>query len=1060
MRQKLGFRLLWCCLVFGFLPTGAAFAKTNHQLAIPEVEVDVVGDRDGTFPMPQKALQDTVWIADWSFDTGGPCISPGWTLADNRILNDGAVHWRVAIDQAGTGGIVGNSAILGYEGNLCCSLPDGYDNDWYQAIRMTYTGSATLSFDYLLDSDPGADFLRIETDSACTSFDRVDYTSSPNRTSGYYRTLEFTDSGLKLDGSIQNESLTNFGPGTHCVYIAFLSNFEESPCDGIQPTTIGAAMAIDDISITDAEGVRTEDFTDGDLDVGTFVNVHDSKPFGNWARLFEHISDNDLCTENATCAWLWTDYTTPTVANVLSMAFGPGGFVIRNWLDNSIVSPWASLAGTSNATGTVIQLRRFPGNPFDQSRIVQNWSVRGRKVAAGDTCISGWGHAAEWNSLDDFKWITLTFDMSSYFDPTASDLQIRHRTSDWQWIAGAAPPSPFLPGPGPYTDRTRIGRRILTGPVISEGVDARTQAQDCFPTEIHPGFPPSTGEHFRPTMDRFGTCAFSMGASLGRSFNLTTGDSIYVLVRDLRDAGGVTAIQWYGTIISGPHAGKAPAPWSVGANGFFVVPADSSRGSGGVLISDFYFVDLDDTYFRGGDVLHYFWLATDALGGLATDPIGITSVPASIEEAELETGGLLEVSFLPSINWSAAYLGRIASGPHGDLDPTPAELVESTQKNCMLYVQFVNFRRRSGDVNRTSFMYTLDRLGYRGSYDIYDHTGFGNTNNQIGGRATIEQTEGYNLIVYDAGNVSPSSNFLPDGSHPDQEKIDQVTWFRNWLTQASASEAGFATLWIVGSNVMEASSTSPLLNLDMGVLLATADQGLNLNPDVDGVVSFTFDQGAGQETADFTDDDFGLKGGCPKIRNYDGLAATGTAVVTHRYRSPVTQAHGDAAIVMNRSDSESWNTILQSHPWFDIVGPSGAAPVPLQPTAALLLEILNGTLPMDCREGLDPTDAGDPVAQIAVPIQTRLYLNIPNPLNPVTTIRFDLALAGRVSLAVYDVAGRLVRRLVDQPLPAGRNQCVVWNGLDVRERTVAGGVYFYRLEAAGFSETRKMIVLR
>jgi len=1062
MSTTLGFRLLWCCLVFGFLPTGVGLAETRHQLAMPEVEVDVVGDRDGTFPVPQKALQDTIWIADWSFDSAIPCMSPGWTVVDNRILNDGMVHWRIAADHTGVGGISGNAATLGYQDSPCCTAPDGYDNDWYQAIRMTYTGPATLSLAYLLDSEPGSDFLRIETDSACTSFDRLDYATAPNRTSASYRTLELADSGLDLAGSIQNEPLTDFGPGTHCVYIAFLSNVENSPCDGMHPGTLGAGVVIDDIVLADAGGSRTEDFMDQMLDIGTFMNVHDSEPFGSWARIYQHITDNDLCTENITCAWLWTDDTTPTVANDLSVAFGPGGYVIRNWLDNSIVSPWVSLVGTGNATGTVIQYRRFPGNFFAHSRIVQNWSVRGRKVVGSETCVSGWGHATQWNSLTDFQWtMTFPFDMSPFFDPASSDIQIRIRTSDWQWIMGAAPPSPFIPGPGPYIDRVRIGRRILTGPVIHEGIDARFQAQDCFPTEIHPGYPPSTGEHHRPTTDRFGTCALSMAQLLQRTFNIITGDSITVGVFDNRGAGGVTAIDWYATITAGPHAGKAPAPWSVGSNGFFAVPADSMLALPGLPIPNFYFVDLDDTYFRGGDELLYFWLAADAQGGITSNPIGMTAVPTSVEEAEAETGGLLEVSFLPTIDWSASYLARVAADVHGDLDPTPAELAESSQKNCILYVQFVNTRRRSGDVNRTSFMYTLDRLGYRGSYDVYDHSGIGNVNNQIGGRATIEQAQGYHIMVYDTGNLSSesSSQALPDGSHPESEKIDQVTWFRNWLAQASTSEAGFATLWILGSNVMQGSPTSSLLNADMGVLLNSADQGLSLNPEVDGVASFNFDQGAEEASIDFGTHLWVLEGGCPVIRNYDGLGSTGTAVVTHRYRDPVTLALGDAAIVMNRNDSENWNTIFQSHPWFDIVDPSGEPVSPL-PEESLLLSILSGALPAACLQEPVPTNSGDPEGEIAAPTRTRLHQNTPNPFNPATTIRFDLATAGPVLLCVYDVAGRLVRRLIDERRPAGRSQSVVWNGLDGGERSVSSGVYFYRLDTAGFSETRKLIVLR
>ena len=66
---------------------------------------------------------------------------------------------------------------------------------------------------------------------------------------------------------------------------------------------------------------------------------------------------------------------------------------------------------------------------------------------------------------------------------------------------------------------------------------------------------------------------------------------------------------------------------------------------------------------RGGDVLLYFWLATDALGGVGSNPVGLRAVPASIEEAKERAGGLWEVSFLPKINWDPGYLERIAADP-------------------------------------------------------------------------------------------------------------------------------------------------------------------------------------------------------------------------------------------------------------------------------------------------------------------------------------------------------------------------------------------------------------
>ncbi len=776
-----------------------------HEIVEPEAEVDVVGDVDGTSPAPQKALQDTTWIADWSFDTGAPCDETDWEHVDGYILNDGISYWHIETEFTTTTGMAGNSLAVGYHDNACCAGADGYANDWYQGIRAEYTGAATVSLDFIVDSEAGFDFLQIESDSACASFARVDFDTRPSQVAASYRELEALADGSLTNGEWNSHALTDHGPSTHCVYIAFFSDGGFSPCDGEQPSSIGEGAVVDNIVIVDGLGGRTEDFEDGLLDDlgpgAAALNIQDSAPFGTWARLFPHVTDNDACTENRTCAWLWTDDTTPTLFNDPSMSFGPGGYVIRNWLDDRISSPWVSLASTPAAAGTVIQFRRFPGNFFSQSRIVQSWSVRGRD----NICLRNWGHVSQHNSLSLFAWQTLTFDMTPWFDPAVEDIQIRHRVTDWQSIAGAGPPVPFRPGPGPYLDRTRIGRRILSGPVISEGIDARSQAQDAFSGVDDSGV--HVGPKFEPTTDRFGTAPFSRGAELGigrSSPHLLIGDSITVSVQGVRPGGKVvTSVTWSGAIISGPHVGKAPAPHAVGANGFFTLNADSVRSSSGVVLAGFYLLDLDDTYFRGGDVLVYFWAATDNGGGFTSDPLGLAAPPASVADAQTATGGMLEVSALPKINWAASYLADIAAHATGDIAPTPAQLAASSQQNCILYVQNINSRRRSGDVNRTSFMWALDRLGFRGQYDTYDHTGMGNTNNQIGGRATLQQAQGYNLIVYDNGNGTPGRPLLPNGINIDSEKIDQATWFRNWLNQAAASQAGFATLWMIGSNTTE-----------------------------------------------------------------------------------------------------------------------------------------------------------------------------------------------------------------------------------------------------------------
>jgi flagellar hook assembly protein FlgD len=84
----------------------------------------------------------------------------------------------------------------------------------------------------------------------------------------------------------------------------------------------------------------------------------------------------------------------------------------------------------------------------------------------------------------------------------------------------------------------------------------------------------------------------------------------------------------------------------------------------------------------------------------------------------------------------------------------------------------------------------------------------------------------------------------------------------------------------------------------------------------------------------------------------------------------------------------------------------------------------------------------------------------PNPFNLVTRIRFDVPRGGgRVALKIYDVMGRLVRTLVDERMQP-RRKTVAWKGLDDHGNPVATGVYFLRMRAPGYADTRKLVLLR
>ncbi|UCD93365.1 MAG: T9SS type A sorting domain-containing protein, partial [Candidatus Zixiibacteriota bacterium] len=62
-------------------------------------------------------------------------------------------------------------------------------------------------------------------------------------------------------------------------------------------------------------------------------------------------------------------------------------------------------------------------------------------------------------------------------------------------------------------------------------------------------------------------------------------------------------------------------------------------------------------------------------------------------------------------------------------------------------------------------------------------------------------------------------------------------------------------------------------------------------------------------------------------------------------------------------------------------------------------------------------------------------------------------------LDVFNILGQKVKTLVDAPMPAGRHT-VSWDGTGNGGRPVASGIYFYRLKASSFAETRKMILLK
>ncbi len=108
--------------------------------------------------------------------------------------------------------------------------------------------------------------------------------------------------------------------------------------------------------------------------------------------------------------------------------------------------------------------------------------------------------------------------------------------------------------------------------------------------------------------------------------------------------------------------------------------------------------------------------------------------------------------------------------------------------------------------------------------------------------------------------------------------------------------------------------------------------------------------------------------------------------------------------------------------------------------------------------GSVPTSVEDAIPGGNLPRSLGLSQNFPNPFNPSTTIRYSLAAESWVTLAVYDLRGKMIRRLVEENQSPGQHS-VHWDGRDDAGRQVSSGIYLYRLSTGREKLVRKMIMV-
>lgn len=184
------------------------------------------------------------------------------------------------------------------------------------------------------------------------------------------------------------------------------------------------------------------------------------------------------------------------------------------------------------------------------------------------------------------------------------------------------------------------------------------------------------------------------------------------------------------------------------------------------------------------------------------------------------------------------------------------------------------------------------------------------------------------------------------------------------------------------------------------------------------------------------------------------------------FQAPRLSERSDHFIVEHRDDGKGKLTLVlynfANQPIPTGVGNILSIPATVTPCGEEELKIeLEEVVLSDEKAVVIPVEGEGP----SMPNAFELSQNYPNPFNPTTTIKFTLPLPKDggaslpASLRIYNVLGELVRTLVDEPLSAGIHH-KVWDGKDDQGNPVASGIYFYRLRAGDFQDTKKMVLLK
>jgi hypothetical protein len=1021
-------------------------------------------------PLSAAAAADTFVLHSENFDDGS--LSP-YTAVD--FTAQLGIFFHVADVTELNGGIFGNLGPLAGTKSMWCgvaptatvpfcgwaNLP-GYGNDWYQLLQSSALGgdSVVVTYKVFWDSEPGYDQTFVEWShnggATWTAFPVTDSVSSgPGVYDGTGPAPYITETfGDRLTG----------GTGSVRVRFRFQSNHTWSGEDGLWPTD--GAVTVDDITLTTRLGVtliasNTETFEAGTVGAtahGIWTGMT-GPVYGSYAALYPGVSllQEDPCMfVPLFVVGFFDDEATTNYAchipdprpDIGAMPYGTAEGV---YMDNEVMSPVFS--NTGFGVEFLLSFLAYKDLPLDNLQFF-TWRVRSYPTLA---CPGPWrnhglvyyGKHKYWGSA--FGGDRFVTSIGPRVTASAAGFQIAVGAVDmcavWCGILGTGD----CHSHAPLIDEIKVVRVGVSTPQYN------VRHFDGLFQDTFPGDGTLTGKGRADTAVDI-LPATSIGSILpGDSTSMVItpvgspgvgqGPNAFIYLRVKRKAANPALS---GAVLGSSQMRVAPQPVAYGSRYKFIGTSviggatwtqfrmDTTFTTAGAAVANRFCIDLNDNLFLPGDTVLYFY-------GADAD-----NTPASGNEGfytrTLNGAGRGVVYFTTA---------QAAASPM-EFQILPAQGLIAG--NDIFYVDDQDDR---GGPGQLIFDSAFELLGIKSKvdrYDVLDPTAL--VGNSLASRVTNNVAQIVNVyehILWDSGNLS--SGLVGDGTGAPEKSNDWGLLFTFLNTGTLGNGPGLylsgddmAEEWVTLGGAGPIQVRSTYMNFDL-LDPSHIVHGESVSPHLTASGA-SFIHAA-------VPDELVAHGGCPIMNDFDVLDPTGASIIEFPYPTS-----GDGAVISKTTtnvNSETAVVVLSGFSYSFIHSASETPPLasglqaapPLFPPARV--EFMRDLLikfgeTVSTPTGVDPENAPKYV--------NALYDNYPNPFNPTTIIKYSIKKRAHVSLKVYNVAGQLVRTLVDEVQSPETVKPVTWDGSNNAGQTVSSGVYFYKLVTKNFSQTRKAVFLK